>query len=267
MDIKAYIESGILESYVIGALSVKEEAEVLAMINKFPALKEELKIIEEGLEDFAMATAIPPAPGVEQLVYNQIFNSPKPTTENSTVTEDPCKKARAYNFALGALLFGSVLFGGYAYFNASAQQKELDTVKEEQAVFAENYNEIKAQLTDLEDFVSVTKNKDYLHIPLAGTDNAPDAASLVYWNPDTEQVYFTIQNLKALAEDQQYQLWAIIDGVPVDAGVFSPSKKPIYRLKKIKGTPAAFAVTIEPTGGLESPTLETMQVIGNVVAS
>jgi len=267
VDIKSYIESGILESYVLGALSVGEEQEVLKMIVKYPALKEELVLIESGLEDFAMATAIPPAAGFEQLVYNKIFNSNAPASVVDNNTANPCKKAWNYTYALGTILLGSFIFGGYTYFNSNAQQQELDTIKKEQAVYAENYNEIKAQLEDLEDFVRVTKDKEFKHISLAGTDNAPDAASVVYWNPVTEEVFFTIQNLKSLAEDQQYQLWAIIDGAPVDAGVFSPGKKPIYRLKNIKGTPAAFAVTIEPSGGLESPTLVTMQVIGNVVAS
>ena len=266
MDIKAYIESGILESYVIGALTSSEEQEVSQMLSQYPELREELKLIESGLEDFAMATAIPPAPGIDQLVYNKIFDTNSTPIVNNPITS-PCKKAWNYTYAMGALLLGSLMFGGYTYYNASVQQKELDTIREEQAIYAENYNEIKDQLDDLEDFVNVTKNKDFIHIPLAGTDNAPDAASVVYWNPNTEEVFFTIQNLKSLAEDQQYQLWAIIDGAPVDAGVFSPGKKPIYRLKNIKGKPAAFAVTIEPMGGLPSPTLETMQVIGNVIPS
>ena len=264
MDIKSYIESGILESYVIGALSVKEEQAVIAMMNKYPELQKELSLIEVGLEDFAMATAVAPSAGFEQLAYNNIFNSNPATPVVNQPVQNPCKRAWNYTYALGTLLLGSLIFGGYSYFDSNTKQKELAAVKNEQAIFAENYNEIKAQLEELQDFVAVTQNKDFVYVPLAGTDNAPDAASVVYWNPDTEEVFFTIQNLKALAADQQYQLWAIVDGVPVDAGVFSPGKKPIYRLKKVKGTPAAFAVTIEPMGGLDSPTLVTMQVIGNV---
>jgi len=250
---------------VIGALTLKEEQEVSLIVDKYPDLKEELLRIESGLEDFAMATAVAPSAGFDQIVYNSIFSPEVPAAVTNSAAVDPCKKAWNYTYALGALLLGSLLFGVYTYISASAKQKELEDVKSEQATIAENYNEIKAQLDDLEDFVRVTQNKDFRHIPLAGTDNAPDAASLVYWNPETEEVFFTIQNLKTLAKEQQYQLWAIIDGAPVDAGVFSPGDKPFLKLKSIKGKPAAFAVTIEPTGGLSSPTLATMQVIGNVL--
>jgi hypothetical protein len=36
-------------------------------------------------------------------------------------------------------------------------------------------------------------------------------------------------------------------------------------MKKIVSGAATFAVTIEPRGGKASPSLETMQVVGNVV--
>jgi len=53
--------------------------------------------------------------------------------------------------------------------------------------------------------------------------------------------------------------------VPVDAGVFDWNSEGLQKMKSISGQAvAAFAVTIEPKGGSESPSLETMQVIGNV---
>ena len=98
-----------------------------------------------------------------------------------------------------------------------------------------------------------------------GTDNSPDSKATVYWNKSTEDVYLSIKNLKELSKDQQYQLWAIIDGKPVDAGVFDPTNSSmLVQMKNINPNAAAFAVTIEPKGGSENPTLETMQVIGNV---
>ena len=37
------------------------------------------------------------------------------------------------------------------------------------------------------------------------------------------------------------------------------------KMKDIQRGAATFAVTVEPRGGKTSPTLETMQVVGNVV--
>ena len=70
-----------------------------------------------------------------------------------------------------------------------------------------------------------------------------------------------------LAQENQYQLWAIIDGKPVDAGVFDNNFKGLLKMKDVGTGAATFAVTIEPRGGRQTPTLETMQVAGNVVKS
>jgi hypothetical protein len=51
----------------------------------------------------------------------------------------------------------------------------------------------------------------------------------------------------------------------VDAGVFDNNKAGLVKMKDIAPGAATFAVTIEPRGGKQSPTLETMQVAGNVI--
>jgi len=98
-----------------------------------------------------------------------------------------------------------------------------------------------------------------------GTPNAPQSMAYVYWNESSKEVYLSIQSLKQLSKDNQYQLWAIIDGKPVDAGVFDGDVAGLLKMKDIASGAAAFAVTIEPRGGKTTPTLETMQVMGNVV--
>jgi hypothetical protein len=50
--------------------------------------------------------------------------------------------------------------------------------------------------------------------------------------------------LPAPALGKQYQLWAIVDGKPVDAGIISLQKE-IYKIQKMKsfGSAQAFAIT------------------------
>jgi anti-sigma-K factor RskA len=65
--------------------------------------------------------------------------------------------------------------------------------------------------------------------------------------------------------DHQYQLWALVDGKPVDLGVFDMRDGEVG-LKNMKpiGVAQTFAVTLEPRGGSVSPTLEKLMVIGNI---
>lgn len=70
--------------------------------------------------------------------------------------------------------------------------------------------------------------------------------------------------MKALAHENQYQPCAIIDGKPVDAGVFDGNIAGLLKMKNVGKGASTFAVTVEPRGGKSSPSLETMQVLGNV---
>jgi anti-sigma-K factor RskA len=113
--------------------------------------------------------------------------------------------------------------------------------------------------------LKIINNPAFNRVVMKGTPNAPGSMASVYWNESTQEVYLSIQEMKQLAQDNQYQLWAIIDGKPVDAGVFDNNFTGLLKMKDIKPGAATFAITIEPRGGKASPTLETMQVAGNVV--
>ena len=57
-DVKAYIESGILELYVLGDVSAEEKLQVEDMAAKYPAVKAEIAEIEKSMELYAEANAV-----------------------------------------------------------------------------------------------------------------------------------------------------------------------------------------------------------------
>ena len=61
----------------------------------------------------------------------------------------------------------------------------------------------------------------------------------------------------------QYQLWALVDGKPVSAGMYSAEKDTKEILANIPKA-QAFAITLEKQGGSTSPTMENMFVMGNI---
>jgi hypothetical protein len=71
-NIQQYISSGILEAYVLGSLSDKEEQEVLLMKQQFPAINEALHHIEADMEHLAMQMAIPPPPALWERIEDEI---------------------------------------------------------------------------------------------------------------------------------------------------------------------------------------------------
>jgi anti-sigma-K factor RskA len=101
----------------------------------------------------------------------------------------------------------------------------------------------------------------YATIRMAGVDASPESYASVFWNKENGNLYLNTGNLPKTDAEKQFQLWAIIDGVPVSAGVFDSSDG-ILQMPEIKGEAVAFAVTLEPRGGSESPTLKEMYVLG-----
>jgi anti-sigma-K factor RskA len=115
----------------------------------------------------------------------------------------------------------------------------------------------------------VLSSPDYQAIALAGTDVSPESAARVFWNPGAEQLYLSPGNLPEPPTGKQYQLWAIVDGSPVSAGVFevAPDAASLQALASQIAQASAFAITLEPRGGSPSPTMEAMYVQGAVADS
>ena len=70
-------------------------------------------------------------------------------------------------------------------------------------------------------------------------------------------------NLPLAPSDKQYQLWAIVDGKPVDAGIIGDCNGGLCKLKNIPKA-SAFAITLEKKGGSPTPTLTAMFVMGAI---
>lgn len=97
-------------------------------------------------------------------------------------------------------------------------------------------------------------------VVLAGLGPTPGAAGHTYVNPQTHDALFYAFNLPALTPDKTYQLWFIAGGKPVSAGVFSvdPRGTGSVRVENVVDVKdiQAWAVTIEPRGGVPQPTGE-----------
>ena len=105
-------------------------------------------------------------------------------------------------------------------------------------------------------------NRSNKIVDLKGMPTAPDYSAVVYWNPNSKQVMLMPENLPKPPLNKQYQLWALKDGKPIDAGVFDMTGD-MTNMKKIQDADA-FAITLEPMGGSVNPTMDAMYVVGKI---
>jgi len=80
MNIRDYIESGILEAYVLGSASEEEARELLFYKEHYPEVKNALYELETDLERIAQSMAIVPPPGTFSKIeasINELINVPE----------------------------------------------------------------------------------------------------------------------------------------------------------------------------------------------
>ncbi len=113
--------------------------------------------------------------------------------------------------------------------------------------------------------LNIFRDPSFKLLKLKGTPKSPASALTVAWSSAKKQVMIDMANanMPANDKDHQYQLWALVGGKPVDLGVFDAdtTSKDMKVMKSIASADA-FAVTLEPRGGSQNPTMDQMVVIG-----
>jgi anti-sigma-K factor RskA len=272
-DIKAYIESGILELYVLGDVTPEERAQVEAMAQKHPAIKAELDDIERSLESYAEANAVEPSDRLRDRVLNSIvtnLDDDRNFISARTVADDgedniiPISRARSNNFfkyafaACFALLIISIAALFSVYHKLQESNNLVASLQSQNQRFANRVNLMDRELV-------VFRDPSFKMLKLQGTSKSPSSALMVAWSPTKKKVMIDMANanMPANDKDHQYQLWALVGGKPVDLGVFDAdsTSKDMKSMKSIASA-EAFAVTLERRGGSPTPTMDQMMVIG-----
>jgi len=272
-DIKAYIETGILELYVLGDISPEEKLQVEEMAEKYPEVKAELAAIERSLEAYALKNAVEPAEHLRDKVLNSLVtnfanDSSFPTREithdddedvkdNVVVFKSP-NNFYKYAFAASMLALIASVFGLISLSKQlSESQQVIASLQTKNTSFANN-------VKYMENEISVLHDPEVKVLKLQGMPKAPGSQLTVAWSPKKKKVMINLEDMKLAVNDKahQYQLWAIVDGKPVDLGVFDASKTDTTGMKEMKPVANAvmFAVTVEPRGGSVNPTMDQMVV-------
>ncbi|CAN5499015.1 anti-sigma factor [soil metagenome] len=273
MNPKKYISSGILESYVLGELSTAEVEGVENNARNFPEIREEIQKIEEVFHQIADSNSRTPRPGTKEALFLKIEALDNPQVEtvhakvlpiNSQVNRVPGQVMWYWAAAAGFLAVISSFAAIHFFSKWRNSESRLATIVVANAKLAQDYDAVSRRYDLAQRDLSIINQPDFNRIELAGLPISPESQAQVYWNEESEEVFLNVAYLPDPPADRQYQLWAIVDGAPVDAGVFSPDQEQgLLKMKNINNA-SAFAVTLEPTGGSASPTMDAMYVIGNV---
>ncbi|WP_342329501.1 anti-sigma factor [Pedobacter sp. FW305-3-2-15-E-R2A2] len=283
---KAYIESGILELYVLGELNEQEQYEVEAMAAQYPEVKQEISAIELAMEEYAIQHSVQPSIGLENKILERIeaatVATPKVSENLTPATPQEAKvlplypegyesKLKTLRIALIACAV-LLIVAGIALYSAHTEldiaKDQIIALNQDKQKFANTVNYMKETNQELQTIADMPNDPDWKIVKLAGTKMAPQAKMMVYWHTSGRHVMVDNSKMGLPKNDQahQYQLWALVNGKPVDLGVFDVKADTTHILLKMKeiGSAQAFAVTLEKRGGVASPTMDQMIVMGGV---
>ncbi len=241
MSKEEIISSGLLEYYVLGDTTAEETKWVEDLCVLYPELKEEINNIEFALYNYAKSAALQPSNKVKAEIFKQLQLS-----EKNAVEEKTKDKLKIINMVRITKIFAAactIIFflGGFIIYSF---YKKISQSKEEIALLSQ-------QLVQQKEEMSIVHSKYSLPLKMVPEVAPKDADAKIYWLTNTGDIYIDASNLPATPAGMQYQLWAIVDGKAIDAGLVDNSKN-AFHLQKMKtfGKAQAFALTLEKQGGV-----------------
>jgi anti-sigma-K factor RskA len=263
VDIKELISSGQLEQFVLGNVSHAEEQVILEAMQLYPEVKEEIDRIESELEALDLALAQQPSPKLKEKVMGSLEAESRTTSVVPIKKDDVSfwKALAAACLALAVISIAAAVYFGKEYYQTENRLQSLIT---ENSYLAQDLNMSNVRLSELEIAFRVSVDPNFERIGLTGLDIQPQASLAIWLNKENNETFLMVNRLLELPNDKDYQLWAIVDGQPVDLGIIDQTKPGTFL--KVDGVTnaAAYAITIEPKGGLAQPTLDQMCAIGYV---
>ena len=260
MDIKAYIESGILELYVAGQLSEQENQEVYELMQQHP------EILQEVLEIEAAVVKLTASVSPHAIDFDS-FEDKLNGTDTKVVDLKP-KKPNWISYtgwAASILLAGGLL---WTLNNKSQLEEELQTVSTEKQYLEIQIEEARDNLAATKNLLDAIRDKDIISVPLGGQGDYANAFAKVYWNKADNTIYLDGEGLPDAPDGKVWQVWSLTLNplTPTSLGTiddFNTDDNKIFAIANANES-QAFGITLEPEGGSESPTMEQLYTLGVV---
>ncbi len=265
-----------ISAYCLGALEPDERESVETHLQQgcreCEALLQEMRLVVDALP-FSAAEKSPP-PSLKQKILTavqpEIAAVEQPSDKATTkarpapvlMPERANRRWLSISWALSAALV-VVIAGSIWYTNRL--QSQIDMLYRQMQMSDRIVAELRDQLRERQQLITVFTSPALRMVELDGQEAAPQASGKVYLDQETREAVFAAINMPKPPPDKDYQLWMLVGAKPVDAGVFKvdASGDAITKLPTISSDVdlSAFAVTLEPKGGVPQPTGE-MYLLG-----
>ena len=246
--IRIFLDSDLLEKYLLGTTTSEEAFQVERYIAMYPEVAKEFDELQENLESFAKMHAVKTPEGLKEKIIARIRG-------------EKAGRKRFFQYAVAAS-FAAFLFAAASYFFYNQNQnllQENEMVTNQIELLKED---MKAGLEDMRNQFIVLQNKNTKKYNVSGNRKAKELKAVAYVNPVKKLSYINVSKLPNLPEDQVFQMWAEVNGEMVNLGVLKENQNEDNLMALPYGDTAVGYITIEQQGGNETPTVEN--IVANI---
>lgn len=247
--VQEILDSDLLENYLTGACDALEAARAEKYLALYPEVREAYEELQTNLETYVRQYAVKPPKELKERILLQI-NREK---QNS-------KRQWTYIAAasIAALFFASSAF--FFWNQNNSLQYENALVQQKIRILEAN---MKEQLEDVRNQFILLNNPETQTFQINGNDKAGELKAVAYINPVKKLSYINVKNLPNLPDNQDYQMWAEVNGEMVNLGVLRNFENSEKMLPLPYGEQTASYITIEPKGG--NPTFSEENIVADFV--
>jgi len=242
--IKIFLDSDLLEKYLLGTTNQQETLQVERYIVMYPVVRETYDELQDNLETFAKMHALKTPEGLKEKILARIKS-------------EHLGRRKFFRYAIAAS-FAAVMFASASYFlwdqNQSLQQE--NTIVNNKIETLEQ--DMKQRLEDVRDQFIVLNSPQTRRFNVKGNNNAKDLKAVAYINPVKKLSFINVKNLPNLPNDQSFQMWADVNGKMINLGIIDRSAGKDKLLALPYADNAVSYITIEPKGGNSTPTVENI---------
>lgn len=254
-EIITFLNSDLLEKYLIGNTTSAETEMVESYISKYPEVQNAYNKLQSNLELVAKSNAVKAPKGILNTILDELDETP-------VIQLNESKQSKPwYRFAVAASV-AALLFAGTSYIFYTQNQKlslENQVVVDEIFDLRNDIDQNNKMLDNVMRQLLRLNNPETEKYIIKGNERAKDLKTVAYINPKDKTSMIDVVALPQLPEEQCYQIWAEVQDKMVSLGILSEADR---QLKVIPYTENALAlnITIEPKGG------NTVASLDNLVA-
>ncbi|MRX65206.1 anti-sigma factor [Maribacter luteus] len=242
--IKIFLDSDLLEKYLLGTTNDQESLQVERYLAMYPEVRDTYNELQDNLEIYAKLHAIKTPDGLRNKIMARI------KSENAS-------RRKFFRYAIAAS-FAAIMFAGASYFlwnqNQSLQEEniivnnKIETLKED----------MRLELEDVRNQFIVLNNPQTKRYNVKGNNNAKDLKAVAYINPVKKLSYINVKKLPHISDNQSFQMWAEVNGEMINLGIIDEAAGKEKLLALPYADKAVSYITIEQKGGNQTPTVENI---------